>query len=180
MGTEAHRTSELEALRRAKDEFFVEHPQSPLTHEQRHHFDGLKYFPENHALVIDAPIAAPDAHAHLRMQTSTGEDQDFHRVGTIQFEVDGRPATLTLFGTHDSPSLFLPFRDATSGHESYGAGRYIDVEPPEDGRVHVDFNLAYNPYCAYNPDYSCPLPPRENWLDVPIRAGELNYQSEAH
>jgi hypothetical protein len=98
----------------------------------------------------------------------------------VHFDVDGRTATLTLFGSHDSDDLFLPFRDATSGQETYGAGRYIDVGAARDGRVTVDFNLAYNPYCAYNPSYSCPLPPRENWLDVPIRAGEQDYASESH
>jgi uncharacterized protein (DUF1684 family) len=74
-------------------------------------------------------------------------------------------------------SCFLPFRDATSGNESYGAGRYLDVEPGRDGRVQSDFNLAYNPYCAYNDAFSCPLSPSENWLRVPIRAGEAAYTS---
>jgi uncharacterized protein (DUF1684 family) len=90
--------------------------------------------------------------------------------------VDGRPTRITLFTSPEMHELFLPFRDATSGRETYGAGRYLEVDPPDaDGRVVVDFNLAYNPYCAYNPDWSCPIPPGENWLDVPIRAGERTF-----
>jgi uncharacterized protein (DUF1684 family) len=180
MSTETSRIDELADFRREKDRVFVEHPQSPLTHEQRHSFQGLKYFPATEALVIDGGLEPPSSHDHIRLQTTTGDEQDFHRAGKIHFEVEGLPATLTLFGSHASEDLFLPFRDATSGHETYGAGRYIDVEAPHDGRVTVDFNLAYNPYCAYNPSYSCPLPPRENWLEVPIRAGELAYEADPH
>jgi len=85
---------------------------------------------------------------------------------------------VTLFASPDMHELFLPFRDRTSGSETYGAGRYLEVEPPgADGWVVVDFNLAYNPYCAYNPEWSCPIPPGENWLAVPIRAGEKTFHS---
>ena len=81
---------------------------------------------------------------------------------------------LVLYTTgHDG--YFLPFRDSTSGKTTYGAGRYIDLEPNPDGSVTIDFNMAYNPYCAYNDSYSCPLPPVENWLQIPIEAGELDW-----
>jgi hypothetical protein len=94
----------------------------------------------------------------------------------VRFEVGGEPARVTLFASPDTHELFLPFRDATSGKETYGAGRYLEVEPPNaDGRVVVDFNDAYNPYCAYNASWSCPIPPGENWLAVPIRAGERSF-----
>jgi uncharacterized protein (DUF1684 family) len=83
---------------------------------------------------------------------------------------------LTIFGEDDE--LFLPMRDATSGQETYGAGRYLEPELIAQGTVDVDFNYLYNPFCAYNPGYSCPLPPTENWLKVPIRAGEKNYSQE--
>ncbi|NIR36327.1 MAG: DUF1684 domain-containing protein [Actinobacteria bacterium] len=82
--------------------------------------------------------------------------------------------TVTIYGTPHG--YFLPFRDATSGSESYGAGRFLDIDGPLDGPVTIDFNLAYNPYCAYDESYSCPLPPAENWLQVPIRAGEQVYR----
>ena len=94
----------------------------------------------------------------------------------VRFEVDGHPTQLTLYRSDETDGLFVPFRDATSGIDSYGAGRYLEVEPPDaDGEVEVDLNYAYNPFCAYNPNWSCPIPPIENWLPVPIRAGERTY-----
>ncbi len=87
------------------------------------------------------------------------------------FEVDGEPVSLALYDT-GHPGYFLPFRDRTSGSETYGAGRYLDIEPSDDGTATIDFNEAYNPFCAYNDAYACPLPPPENWLQVRIEAGE--------
>jgi uncharacterized protein (DUF1684 family) len=92
------------------------------------------------------------------------------RAGIVRFPLDQREVTLATYEQGDD--LFIPFRDATSGVDTYGAGRYVEAFPLGDDRYLLDLNLAYNPYCAYNEDWSCPLPPRENWLDVPIRAGE--------
>lgn len=167
--------SDLEDFRRAKDDFFSGHPQSPLTDEQRGRFAGLAYFPEEPSLAIEAPLETEgvDRDEAVVMQTTTGGEQVYHRAGRVRFSVDGQEAALTLFESDLQHELFVPFRDATSGTETYGAGRYLEVEPPDvDGRVVVDFNLAYNPYCAYNPQWSCTIPPGENWLAVPIRAGE--------
>jgi len=91
----------------------------------------------------------------------------------VRFDVGGERASLAAFSQGDG--LFIPFRDSTSGSETYGAGRYVEAEPLGDGRFELDFNRAYNPYCAYNDAWRCPLPPRENWLTVPIRAGELSF-----
>ncbi|HZD18276.1 MAG TPA: DUF1684 domain-containing protein [Actinomycetota bacterium] len=170
--------TDLEEFRREKDAFFRDHPRSPLTPEQRERFDGLVYFPEEPALVVEARLETDDVDRDERisMPTTTGEEQVYRRAGMVRFEVDGEPAALTLYSSAGMHELFLPFRDATSGTESYGAGRYLEVEPPAvDGRVIVDFNYAYNPYCAYNPNWSCPIPPGENWLSVPIRAGERSF-----
>lgn len=169
--------SELEAFRREKDRFFREDPRSPLTPEQRASFTGLVYYPEDPSLRIEAVLDTDvDQDEEIRMATTTGGEQVYRRAGVVRFQVEGRPAQVTLFASEGMPDLFLPFRDATSGLETYGAGRYLEVEPPgPDGRVVVDFNLAYNPYCCYNDGWSCPLPPRENWLDVPIRAGEKDF-----
>ena len=167
--------SELSEFRASKDAFFRDHPHSPLTHEQRTTFEGLSYFPEEPSLVIRARLEADgvDRDERIVMQTTTGGEQVYRRAGIVRFEVDGERAEVTLFASPDMHELFLPFRDRTSGSETYGAGRYLEVEPPgPDGVVEVDFNLAYNPYCAYNPEWSCPIPPGENWLAVPIRAGE--------
>ena len=172
--------SELTEFRTGKDTFFRDHPRSPLTSEQRASFDGLSYFPEDGAFAIRAPLQTEDVDRDelIAMQTTTGGQQVYRRAGVVRFEVDGEAAQVTLFASPDMHELFLPFRDRTSGSETYGAGRYLEVEPPgADGWVVVDFNLAYNPYCAYNPEWSCPIPPGENWLAVPIRAGEKTFRS---
>lgn len=163
-------TSALIEHRRAKDDFFARSSQSPLAHDRRHDFDGLDYFDPTPDLVFTLPIQPADG-AEVRVQTSDGAERVYRRVGRVGFEVDGQPVTLALYST-GHPGLFVPFRDATSGSETYGAGRYLDVEPNEDGTITLDFNHAYNPFCAYDDAYSCPLPPVENWLPVPIRAGE--------
>ena len=170
--------SELDEFRAEKDEFFREHPQSPLTPEQRSSFGGLEYFPENPDLALRTGLITKgvDRRERIVMQTTTGDEQDYHRAGTIEFDIDGEHARLTLYASPDMHDLFLPFRDATSGGETYGAGRYLEVDPPDaDGRVVVDFNYAYSPSCAYNPNWSCPIPPGENWVTVPIRAGEKTF-----
>lgn len=149
-------------------------PDSPLEHEQRHAFAGLSYFPFNPALRLEVSLDRDVPDEPVTVDTSTGESQEFRRAGKFHFEVEGQPAELTIYqGEHDE--LFLPLRDSTSGEETYGAGRYLEPTPIDDGRVLVDFNYLYNPYCAYNEAWSCPLPPRENWLSVPIRAGEKSF-----
>ena len=170
--------SELTEFRASKDAFFRDHPRSPLTPEQRASFAGLAYFPKNEDLRVhgDLETDGVDLDEQIAMQTTTGGQQVYRRAGVVAFEVEGEPTQVTLFASPDMHELFLPFRDRTSGSETYGAGRYLEVEPPgPDGRVVVDFNLAYNPYCAYNPEWSCPIPPGENWLAVQIRAGEETF-----
>lgn len=170
--------SELTDFRADKDEFFRDHPQSPLTPEQRASFEGLSYFPEDEGLVVRAELETDgvDRDEVIVMQTTTGGQQTYRRAGVVRFEVEGAPARVTLFTSAETDDLFVPFRDATSGKETYGAGRYLEVEPQGPGRpLVVDFNYAYNPYCAYNPDWSCPIPPGENWFAVPIRGGEKSF-----
>jgi uncharacterized protein (DUF1684 family) len=170
--------SELDEFRAEKDAFFRDDPRSPLTAEQRASFKGLAYFRENEALRIRGELETEgvDRNERIVMQTTTGGEQEYRRAGILRFEVDGQPAQLTLYASDDAHDLFLPFRDGTSGKESYGAGRYLEVEPPgADGQVVVDLNYSYNPFCAYNPEWSCPIPPGENWLAVPIRAGERTF-----
>jgi uncharacterized protein (DUF1684 family) len=111
------------------------------------------------------------------MQTSTGDVASYIRWARISFAVDGETAELTVFKDAQSGSLFLPFQDANAGGETYEAGRYLDVEQ-HDGRLHVDFNYAYNPYCAYNEMWSCPIPPAENRLAVAVRASERSFDDE--
>lgn len=170
--------SELTDFRKARDRFFAQDRHSPLTWLQRQKFRGLDYFQENPHLRFLVEInELPDQDkVVIELTTSTGGSRPHRRRGTFTFAVDGEPATLTVYQGLDGGEFFLPFADATSGHESYGAGRYLDLSPLEDGRYLVDFNYSYNPYCAYSPHWSCPVPPAENRLRVPIRAGEKSFQ----
>lgn len=162
--------TELEAFRAEKDEFFASHPQSPLTREQKAGFHGLNYFPENEQLRIEAQVEEFSVKDGFDMQTSTGGVQHYERYGRISFSVEGETVELTIFRSEHG--YFLPFVDSLAGRETYPAGRYLEPEVLPGGRFLIDFNLAYNPYCAYNEMWSCPITPVENRVRVPIRAGE--------
>jgi uncharacterized protein len=165
--------SELDDFRRAKDDFFARDPQSPLTREQKSTFTGLHYFPENPALVIEAPVELFNPQNEIQMQTSTGDVQHYTRYGRLRFTVDGQPAELTIYASEGG--YFLPFVDSQAPKETYGAGRYLEPEALGGNQFLIDFNYAYNPYCAYNDAWSCPLTPFENHVRAPIRAGEKNF-----
>ena len=170
--------NDLETQRQQKNHYFKHSPDSPIPPEQRAGFAGLRYYPENPALRL---LVRPREFEHqeaIHMLTSTGGEQTYLRWGRFEFEAEGQPAALTVY-LATWGGFFVPFVDATSGSETYGAGRYLELEDQGDGSFVADFNLAYNPYCAYNSGYSCPIPPAENRIAAPIRAGELAY-GEAH
>jgi uncharacterized protein (DUF1684 family) len=169
--------SELEQFRADKDDFFAHDHRAPLTSDQQRKFKGLAYFPTNPALIVKVRIDRHVEPGVVRMETTKGQEQVYRRYGVVSFQVDGEATQVTLYASEGGHGLFLPFRDATSGKETYGAGRYLDLDHQGDEIV-IDFNYAYNPYCAYNADWSCPLPPGENWLKVSIRAGEKNFPAE--
>jgi uncharacterized protein (DUF1684 family) len=110
----------------------------------------------------------------VMMSTSTGSVQPYLKYGQFTFEVAGEQARLQVYQDPEQGYFFLPFVDATAG-ETYEAGRYLEIEPGQDGEFLIDFNYAYNPYCAYNPNWACPIPPKENRLIVRIEAGERKY-----
>ena len=169
--------SELTEFRRAKDQFFARDSQSPFLPEQRRDFPHLEYFPEDpsYRFVLELVEFPPEEQEVIEMATSTGDARPSLRWGRLEFSVGGQTATLTVYKSDGNEEFFLPFGDATNGADSYGAGRYLDLVPMEDGQLLVDFNYAYNPYCAYNPRWSCPIPPAENRLKIPISAGEKKY-----
>lgn len=171
-------TTELDDFRADKDAFFKTHPQSPLTPAQQRGFKGLSYFAENPALRFEIEVTPFAERDTIEMQTSTGDVRAYQRFGRVEFPVDGVAAALTVYATPHG--FFLPFVDALAGIETYPAGRYLDPEPLGGNRFLIDFNLAYNPYCAYNDNYSCPLTPFENRLKVPIRAGERLFPDAVH
>jgi uncharacterized protein len=174
--------NQLEELRREIDDFMRFHPQSPLEDEDQANFTGLSYYEPNEELIFRVEVERFDPDEPLiTMQTSTGDTQQYRRWGQFSFEVDGQPAQLTIYSDPQGYDFFMPFKDVSNGRETYSAGRYMDSHRPGLRQIgpdqfEIDFNYAYNPYCAYSLAYSCPLPPRENWLKVPIRAGEKNFK----
>jgi uncharacterized protein (DUF1684 family) len=171
---------QLETQRRLKDKFLLEHPQSPLLPEDKEHFAGANYFSVNIAYKVVATFVPEEHPGIFRVQTSTGDQKEYTRAGRLHFEIDGEKLSLVAFvPPADEPlhgnRLFVPFRDKTSSKETYGAGRYLDLNKRPGDQYVVDFNRAYNPYCAYSPYYSCPIPPGENTLAVEIRAGEKSF-----
>ena len=183
-GADAH-----EQFRRSRDELFKTHPQSPIEPEQRATFKGLQYFPHDPAYRVQAKLEDGDG-AELLIDTG-GEDGAvrYRRAGRLAFELGGEACHLTVLSlVQYAGGLFVPFRDATSGSETYGGGRYLfDTAKDTDGlvlgvttgspQVVLDFNYAYNASCAYSPRWACPLAPPENFLKVPVRAGELGYKA---
>ena len=168
--------SELTDFRSSKDHFVQHDPQSPLTNDQKATFGGLKYFDEEPSLKLTLQVRPYPEQDTIEMQTTTGGAASFVRWAKIAFSVDGAPAELTVYKDASLDTFFLPFADSTSGDETYGAGRYVELEAQPDGTLLVDFNYAYNPYCAYNEAWACPITPAENRLRVPIRAGEKNFE----
>jgi uncharacterized protein (DUF1684 family) len=170
--------SRLAAYRHRRDHFFAEHPHSPLDADQRARFRGLTYFPEREDLAMHLEVdeSGPDVGEHIEMATTDGKTKPFVRAGRVRFAVDGEPVTLTVFRDAVQGGLFIPFRDALSGTEAYEFGRYLEPQFRPDGRLEVDLNYAYNPFCAYGEGWSCPIPPAENTLPVAIRAGEGTFR----
>ncbi|GAC1656224.1 MAG: hypothetical protein NVS9B1_11060 [Candidatus Dormibacteraceae bacterium] len=182
----------LDRFRRGRDELFATHPQSPLTEAGRAAFTGIDWFPANLALRLACHLE-PAPEADEMKIDSGGEDGviTYRRAGLVRFRWDGAECRLTVLKQVGyGGGLFLPFQDATSGKETYGGGRYLfDTVKNTDGlalvvaarsaEVTIDFNYAYNPSCAYNPRWACPLSPPENRLSVPIRAGERVYAGES-
>ena len=165
------------AYRAEKDAYFHAAPDSPIPAAERAAFTGLPYFPVDESLRLEGLTLAPylgDEPVRFQIPTSDGKLRDAQRAGVFRLEIGGAAHTLTgyTFASGDSESIFVPFQDLTSGTETYGAGRYLDLYPEHDGTYAVDFNLAYHPSCVYDPKYSCPLTPAENRLPVRIEAGE--------
>jgi uncharacterized protein (DUF1684 family) len=165
----------ITADRQAKDAYFRTAADSPLRRPDAE-LRALSYFrvDERYRIVVARLRRPPPSDRPLALDTSDGERRIARRVAFLDFDLHGQRLTLTGFSIGSTPpgSLFVPFVDATSGNETYGSGRYLDLEIEPDGSVVVDFNLAYHPYCAYSSVYSCPLTPAENRVAVPILAGE--------
>lgn len=174
---------DIEHLRREKDQSFKNDADSPIPDDKKAGFNGLSYFPIDLKYRFELPLhknVTPDT---FKILTSAGVERDAVKYGYFAFETEAHPCTLHVYQLLDVKSkypdyLFLPFLDATSGEETYGGGRYLDFEENESGVYIVDFNLAYNPLCAYGKTgYRCPIPPAENRLAIAVKAGE-KYSAE--
>jgi uncharacterized protein (DUF1684 family) len=165
---------EILELRQAKDEAFRSSTTSPLSEEKRSSFTGLRYFDPDESYVVEATYTPTTSGDTIMMQTSTDELRRAVRAGWLNFTLKGGTHRLAayIFGGNEGTSFFVPFTDKTTGRETYSAGRYLDIPKLDGSEYVIDFNEAYNPYCAYSDRFSCPLVPKENNLDVAIRAGE--------
>lgn len=178
----------LRRFRAARDELFANHPQSALDEEQRKVFKGLRYFPLNSALRFGVDIDTDVEPERQEITMNANERMSLITIGRVHFTVGQEAVMLTMYWLDVyGGGLFLPFRDTTCPGESYGGGRYLfdtvkgsDFLPAPGGndwkRIVLDFNYAYNPSCAYNDAWVCPLAPVENRLQVPLRAGERKYR----
>lgn len=172
------RPSRLERFRERRNETFRSHESSPLTETQKENFVPLAYFPENPDLAF---ILEPDTdidHTPVELGTTAGTTVEYVLHSQITFPVDGQDVTLMVFREPGRGRLLIPFKDTTSDVETYGAGRTVDPQERPDGKLSVDFNYAYGPYCQYNDNWTCTLPPFSNWLQVPIKAGEKKYPNK--
>jgi uncharacterized protein (DUF1684 family) len=158
-----------------KDRFMRESSESPVLPDQRANFPDLPYFPTNQEYRVPSVLNVMPAGDILDMQTSTGQRRKMQRIGALEFTLKGETLKLTAFAEASDKALrrlFVPFGDRTNGTETYQGGRYLDLERTATGIYDLDFNRAYHPFCVFNATYDCPIPPRENRLTVPIRAGE--------
>ncbi len=181
----------LHRFRQERDDLFASHPQSALDEEQKRHFQGLRYFPYNPAMRFSVAVNTNVAPKSQVIAMDAQQSMTMTTIGQVPFTIDGEPVALSLYWLDIyGGGLFLPFRDTTCPQESYGGGRYLfdtikgSSPVPVSGeqgwkRIMLDFNYAYNPSCAYNVRWVCPLAPAENVLSVAIRAGEKNYLDES-
>jgi uncharacterized protein len=170
---------EIGAWRAEKDRF-MRSAESPLPAAERGNFPALNYFPVNPEYRVPAALGLIPGNVVIEMSTSTGLKRQMRRVGTLKFTLKGQPLSLTAFvemPQNDVRRLFVPFGDLTNGTETYPGGRFLDLDRTATGIYDLDFNRAYHPFCLFNPTYDCPVPPRENRLTAPVRAGEKLQQN---
>ena len=166
---------EIATWRSQKDAFMRGSDESPVPAGQRASFPPLPYFPVDEQYRVPAALKVVSSDQIIELSTSTGQMRRMRRIGTLTFTLKGQTLSLTAFADVNDSSLrrlFVPFGDLTNGTETYQGGRYLDLDRTASGIYDLDFNRAYNPFCVFDARYECPIPPRENRLKVPIRAGE--------
>ncbi len=173
------REEKLKAFREKRDRFFKEDPQSPLKESDKRKFRGLIYYPIdlNYAMVgtIEKYPADPKP-LYTSLPTNKGKEKKYVKYGHFRFKWEGKKYVLQIYRPLGGGELFLPFKDKTSRTETYSEGRYLYIEPISGGKILIDFNRAYNPFCQYHEKYTCPFAPEENGLGMEIRAGEKRFR----
>jgi uncharacterized protein (DUF1684 family) len=171
---------ELETERTMKDQFMARHAESPFVQASMYDFQGLQYFPPDEKYRVRATLERLKEPKEAFLRTNRDGQAAMRWLGDLRFTVGGRALRLRVYhaGEGVGTSVFIPFRDGTSGRESYGPGRYLTLELSESDTYELDFNRAFNPYCAYTDTFECGFPPAENDLPVPIRAGEKVWSTE--
>ncbi len=171
----------IETHRRLQNEAFSEPATTPLLAQDLIGFSGLRYFPVDPGYLLAARFRASSGKATFELPTFNGERQRYSEYGKLSFCLQsGQPTELTLYRREDAGpmgrlTVIAPFRDLTNGTQTYSGGRYLKFLLPLAQPARIDFNRAVNPYCAYNPDLPCPIPPRSNWMTVAVPAGEKDY-----
>ncbi|MBJ6119415.1 DUF1684 domain-containing protein [Pontibacter sp. BT310] len=178
--SEENYTKPLLKEREDKDLSFRSRTNSPFAEEDRRDFKNLVYYEPNVAYRVTAKIEDLPKQDTLLMPLTNGSYEPYLRYAIANFELEGQPQRLTLYkklAKEEKDQWFVPFTDKTNGFETYGGGRYLDIPYKEDAKtVVLDFNRAYSPFCAFNPEYVCPVPPKDNRLTVAIPAGERTYE----
>ena len=162
---------------------FADSLKSPLSEEDRLHFKALDFFAINAYYIVEVTFIRTKKEKNFQMKTSTDRTSIYRKYGELHFKIDGIEMQLNVYQNIElsrrkgfQDYLFLPFSDLTNGKETYVGGRYLDMKIPKEDKVTIDFNKAYNPYCAYNYTYSCPIVPLENNLNIAINAGVKKFQ----
>ena len=180
---EAEKTQEVREFQEELNESFKNPETSPLTKEDLEVFAGLDFFPIDTSLRVEADFLRTPLETPFEMPTTTERKPLYVKYGEAHFQLKGKKFKLNIYQNLELRSnpeyvdyLFVPFTDLTNGKDSYSGGRYIDARIPKGRKIVLNFNTAYNPYCAYNGRYSCPIPPEENHLQLEIEAGVKDFE----
>ncbi len=173
-----HNEKEVLDYQKELNESYLNPETTPLKEDELKDFKGLSFYPYNEKFVVKATLEKLENQPVFKMPTSGTNKPDYKRYGILHFTIDNKKFQLEVYQNLDlikmkdyKKHLFLPFIDETSGNETYGAGRYLDIEIPDGSEIVLDFNKAYHPYCAYTIGYSCPITPDVNFLKTEILAG---------
>ena len=179
--------ADIASHRKKQEDTFRNPRETPLTPKDRKKFKGLNYYPPDLNYRVKARFIRSETPVFFKMKTTTSRLPDYVKYGEVHFTLKGQPFKLEVYQSPDiiqrpgyEDYLFIPFTDLTNGHSTYDVGRYLEFRIPDSEDVIIDFNKAYNPYCSYSPDYSCPIPPEANSLNVEIHAGEKVYKDKRH